>query len=115
MIIRIKNLKAETLIGVYPAERKAKQQVVLNLAIDYDPSVALVSDKIEDALDYDAIAKSIKDSLPKQKFQLIESLAAHVAHMVLEQDRAREVTVSVEKTGVPAGADAVVAEYRLRK
>ncbi len=115
MIVRIRNLKVETLIGAYPAERKAKREVILNLAIDYDPSLAIASDKLEDALDYDAIVKAINTSLPKQTFHLMEALASHVAHLVLAQERVREVTVSVDKPGAVTTAESVAVEYRLKK
>ncbi|MFO0389995.1 MAG: dihydroneopterin aldolase [Alphaproteobacteria bacterium] len=115
MIIRINNLKAETIIGAYPAERKAKRKVVLNLAIEYDATIAASTDKLEDALDYASIEKVITTTLPKQKFHLIESLASYVAHTVLAMERVRGVTVVLDKPGAIENADSVSVEYSLRK
>lgn len=115
MIIRINNLKAETLIGAYPAERKAKRKVRLDLVIDYDATVAASTDKLEDALDYAAIEKVIITALPKQKFHLIESLASYVAHTILAIERVRAVTVTLDKAGALENADSVSVECSLSK
>lgn len=115
MIIRINNLKAETIIGAYPAERKAKRKVIFNLTIDYDAAVAVTSDKLEDALDYAAIEKIILTSVAKQKFHLMEALVAYVAHLVLAVERVRGVTVTLDKPNAIESADTVSVEYSLRK
>jgi FolB domain-containing protein len=115
VIIRIHKLKAETIIGAYPAERKAKRQVMLDLAIEYDALLAVSSDKLEDALDYAAIEKIIVTTLPKQKFHLIEALASYVAHLVLAMERVRGVTVVLHKAGALEHADSVSVEYSLKK
>ncbi len=115
MMIRINNLKTETILGVYPAERKAKRPVVISLAMQYDATIAADSDKLEDALDYDVIEKSIMASVPKQKFQLLEALAAHVAQLVIAVDRVQRVTVVVDKPKATANADSMSVEYTISK
>ena len=115
MIIRINNLKAETIIGAYPAERKAKRKIAINLIIAYDATVAANSDKLEDALDYAAIEKIILASVAKQKFHLIEALASYVAHLVLAIERVRSVTVVIDKAKAIESADSVSVEYSVSK
>lgn len=113
MKLHIKNLKADTIIGVYPEERKDKRQVQFDLEIVYDAVVK--KDNLDETLDYDEIEKKILTSLAKQKFQLIESLAEHVAHLVLGMDKVQEVTVRLTKAGALKNADAVIVEYYLHQ
>ncbi|MGE0753717.1 MAG: dihydroneopterin aldolase [Alphaproteobacteria bacterium] len=113
MKLFIKNLKAETIIGVLPEERKDKQKVTLDLEVTYDAIVR--KDKLEETLDYADIERKITASLAKQKFHLIESLAEHIAHLVLAYDKVQDVCVWLGKPGALKSADNVVLEYRLSR
>ena len=55
-IIFLRDLKIETIVGIYDWERKIKQTVILDLEMATDVKKAASSDKIEDALDYKAVS-----------------------------------------------------------
>ena len=107
MMIRIKNLRAQTLIGAYDDERQARRTVTLNLAIDYDHRNALITDALGETLDYAVIEQSIVEALPLQHFVLLESLAEYVAKIVMSYPLVREVTVEIDKPGALKHADSV--------
>lgn len=107
MKITIKELKAKTLLGVYPEERGALREVVLNISVEYDASKAAASDHMEDALDYAAIEQAVVGSLPKQNFHLLEALAEHVVQLVLAFEPVQRVTVEIDKPGALVHARSV--------
>lgn len=115
MIINIRNLKAETLLGAYAKERTKTRPVVIHLSIDYDHARALKSDSLKDAVNYAAIEKTITESLPQQKFILLESLAEHVAALVMNIPEVREVTVEIEKPGAMRRAEMVSVVHKARR
>ncbi|MCK5178135.1 MAG: FolB domain-containing protein, partial [Candidatus Omnitrophica bacterium] len=57
--IRITNLKLRTVIGTNDWEREYKQDVVINIRIEFDASKASERDDLKDTLDYKAITKNI--------------------------------------------------------
>lgn len=107
MIIKIRNLKAETLLGAYNKERVKPRLVIINLIIDIDHAAAVASDKLKDTVDYAAIEHEIMESLPKQTFALLEGLAEKVASLVMAYPTVRQVTVEIEKPGVMLHAQSV--------
>ena len=58
-IIFLRDLKIETVVGIYDWERQIKQTVILDLEMATNVSKAAASDKIEDALNYKAVAKRL--------------------------------------------------------
>lgn len=107
MIIKIKNLEAYTLLGVYPEERGGLRKVLLNLTVVYDASRAMHSDDVADALDYAELETRIVTSLAAQTFALIEALAHHVAQLVMAYPAVHEVTVEIDKPGALQHAPSV--------
>ena len=61
MLVRIKNLRLRTVIGVYEWERNRKQDVVVNVEFDFDGQAAAASDRLEDTVDYKALTRRIID------------------------------------------------------
>lgn len=116
MIIRIKNLRAQTLLGAYDEERQARRTVVITLAAEYDAATPLKSDLLADALDYAKLEQVIVDSLAKQRFVLLESLAEHVAWLILgEFPAVREIAVEIDKPGALRHADSVSVVHTLKR
>ncbi len=115
MIIRIKNLRAETLLGAYKEERLARRVVILNVQIAYDAQMAVASDRLQDTLDYADIEQRIVDSLATQKFVLLESLAEHVARLLMRDPKVQSATVEIDKPGALKNADSVAIIHTLSR
>jgi len=74
MIIKIKNLKVDMIIGVYEFEKQNKQLVIVNLEIDFDEGKAPETDNIEDTLNYHPLCTDITNMLTEKPYELIVPL-----------------------------------------
>ena len=96
-IIFLRELKVDTLIGVYDWERLVPQTIQIDLDIALPNSKACQSDDIADALDYADIVNHLKEVLASRHFNLLEALAEHIAQILLKDFNAPWVKVSVAK------------------
>lgn len=103
-IVYIKELRVDTVIGVYDWERDIRQSVVLDLEMASDNHRAASHDRIEDAVDYDAIATRVCAFIEGSKFKLIETLAEQVAALVMEEFQIPWLRLRVGKPGAVAAA-----------
>ncbi len=81
--------------GVLEEERRHGQTFLYDLRLDV--SDAALSDRIEDAVDYRAVAARVREVSDSRSFQLLEALAAAVAGAILESFPVERVTVRVRK------------------
>jgi dihydroneopterin aldolase len=96
-IIFLRELKVTTLIGIYEREKVMPQTLQLDLDIALPNSRACLSDDINDALDYAKVAEHIQTVLSEGHFSLLETLAEHIAQIILKDFNAPWVKVSVAK------------------
>ncbi len=97
--IRIKDLQLRCVVGVYPEERREKQDVVIQVRMEADLDAASRSDFLSDTVDYKAIKKRIVLAVEASSYQLIERLAGRVAEICLDDPLVQAVEVEVEKPG----------------
>jgi D-erythro-7,8-dihydroneopterin triphosphate epimerase len=110
MKIRITNLRLRSIIGINDWERTSKQDVIINVMIEFDGSKAAATDNIDDTLNYKTICKKIIDLVENNKFDLIEKMIDDIANIALADNRAQEATVRVEKPAALRFADSVSVE-----
>jgi dihydroneopterin aldolase len=103
-IVFLRDLRIETVIGIYDWERKIKQTVVLDLEMGSDVRKAAATEKIEDALNYKAVAKRMIAFVGDSQFQLVETLAERCAEIILNEFEVPWVRLSVNKIGAVSGA-----------
>jgi len=96
-IIFLRELKIDTLIGVYDWERLVPQTLQIDLDIAIPNSLACKSDDLADALDYADIVRHLKEVLAGCHFNLLEALAEHISQILLKDFNAPWVKVSVAK------------------
>lgn len=97
--IYIRDLGLRCIVGIYPGERREKQDVVINVTLWADLAKACQTDKIEDTVDYKAIKKKILAMVEQSKCFLIERLAEQVAEIALDAPLVQHVEVTVDKPG----------------
>ena len=100
MIIKIKNLKLETILGIYDWEQVTPRPIIINATIFTSNDKARFSDKIEDTIDYDIIVKQIKSYVASKNFQLIEKMAQDLLDIIMKDDRVTKCELEVDKVGV---------------
>ena len=103
-IIFLRELKVETLIGVYQWEKRVPQTLQLDLEIGLPNNRAGQSDNIADALDYADIVSHIQGVLSSRHFNLLEALAEHIAQILLDDFKVPWVKLSVAKLNAIRGS-----------
>ena len=96
-IIFLRELKVETLIGIYEWEKRVPQMLQIDLDIALPDSRACLTDDIGDALDYAKVAQHLQAVLSEGHFSLLEALAEHIAQIILKDFNAPWVKVGVAK------------------
>ena len=86
-IIFLRNLKIDTVIGIYDWERRIKQTVILDLEMATDIKKAAKSDDIADTLDYKAIAKRVISFVEESEYKLVETLAERIAEIIVNDNK----------------------------
>lgn len=107
MQIHIANLRLRTIIGIYDWEKENKQDVIINITIEFDGSKAGKSDNIEDTIDYKNITKEIIRYVENGKFNLIEKLVGGIGDIVMNDKRILKSTTTVDKPGALRFTDSV--------
>lgn len=80
--IGIKELKIEAFIGVYPEERKAKQDLIIDLEVT--PTTNVLKDDISSTINYEKIVEICKKAASEKTYFLIESLAEDILDRCLD-------------------------------
>jgi len=106
-IIYLHGLRIDTIIGLFPWERQVRQNVIFDLDMAGDVAKAAATDRIEDTIDYKAIAKRIIDFVGKSEFQLVETLAEEVAKIIIKEFQVSWLRLRVNKAGAVRGAQDV--------
>ncbi|NLS52219.1 dihydroneopterin triphosphate 2'-epimerase [Hafnia alvei] len=114
-IIRIKNLRLRTFIGINEEEIKNKQDVVINVVIHYPAEQARKSENIADALNYRTITKRIIAHVEDHRFALLEKLTQDVLNIACEHHWVTYAEVEVDKLYALRYADSVSMTMRYRK
>jgi dihydroneopterin aldolase len=105
--VLIQGLSADAVIGVYDWEREIRQPLQMDLEMAWDCRPAGSSDRLEDALDYAAVAQRLTGFVEQSEFQLIESLAEACAGIVLEEFGVPWVRIALHKPGAVKNAASV--------
>lgn len=108
--IHITDLQLRCIIGIYPEERREKQDVIFNITLYADLSRAGQSDAIADTVDYKAVKQGIRTMVENSSFNLLEKLAAEVARLCLNAPGVLKVAVRVDKPAALRFARSVAVE-----
>ena len=83
--IILTDLRIDAVIGIWDWEKRNPQTISIDLEMQTDTKKASQSDSIEDALDYKAVSKRVKQFIQASQFNLIETLAENVVKIILEE------------------------------
>ena len=99
--IELRGLTVHAFHGVYPEEQERGQRFVLDVTVVPVSSRACESDRLEDAVDYGAIAAVVERTATARRYHLIERLAAVVADTLLARFPLERARVAVHKPQAP--------------
>ncbi len=97
--IFIHGIQCECVIGVWKWEKAITQTLVLDIDLATDVSAAASSDKLEDTLDYKMIADRVREYAKENQFDLIETLIARLAELILDEFDTNWVRIKLDKGG----------------
>ena len=103
-IIYLRDLRIDTVIGVFDWERRVRQTVILDIDLAADVRRAAATDALSDTLNYKAVAKRLLEFVGQSEFQLVETLAERVAEVVLKEFNVPWLRLRVNKQGAVRGA-----------
>lgn len=103
----IRGLRIETVIGIYDWEQTIRQPVVLDIEMGWELTAAAATDCIDQALDYKAVAKRLKQFISCSQFALVETLAEQCAALIRDEFQVPWVRLCVNKIGAVTDAEGV--------
>lgn len=116
--IELRGLRVHGHHGVFEHERRDGQEFVVDVTVWMDLAPAAASDDLVDTLHYGELAERTAAIVAGEPCDLIETVAARVADMVLVDGRVRAVEVTVHKPQAPIAlefADVAVVVRRSRE
>lgn len=105
--IHIKNLRLRTFIGFNEEEKTKKQDVIINIQLVYNASLAAESDSVDDACNYKILTKKIIALVEQQSFELLEKMAADILNLIAEVGDIHSASVEIDKPHALRFADSV--------
>jgi dihydroneopterin aldolase len=102
--IELRGLRLHGRHGVYPHEKEHGQDFVFDVQLDVGERG--LSDRLEDAVDYSEVARTVQEVSDARSYDLLEALATAVADELLRRFGAERAMVRVTKPAVkPGGLD----------
>lgn len=106
-IVFIRDLRIETVIGIYDWERKIRQIISIDLDMAADIKKAADSDDIEDTLNYKAVSKRLITFVEESQYELVEALAEKICEIVMTEFNVPWVRLTLNKPGAVSGSSSV--------
>jgi dihydroneopterin aldolase len=108
IVVELRGLRLFGRHGVHAHEKAEGQEFVFDVELAVGDRGA--SDRLEDAVDYSAVARAVQEISDAHAYDLLEGLAVAVADALLERFAPERVVVRVAKPSVrPGGLDATPA------
>jgi dihydroneopterin aldolase len=98
--IFIRELRLPAWIGLYKHEKIAPQLVEIDIEMALPTDAVFQTHKVRDTIDYGVVCEKIRKMLSGERFGLVESLAARIAQIVIDDFKSPNVIVSITKLGV---------------
>ena len=99
--IEITGLSLYTHHGVEPAEREVGQRLIFDLSFEVTDCAALVTDEVEDTVDYADVCQQVAFTAQERSYKTLERLCSAVADRMMERYGADAVSVRAAKPEPP--------------
>jgi len=108
--VLIRQLKIETVIGIYEWEKKIHQTLLIDLDMAWDNRLAAASDDYVHALCYETVSNRLTALITEKPLELIETVAEMIAQCLQNEFNVPWVKVVVMKPGAVPHAVSVGVE-----
>jgi 7,8-dihydroneopterin aldolase/epimerase/oxygenase len=99
--IEIRGLRAFGHHGVFEDERLRGQTFVVDVVLELDLETAGASDSLGDTVDYGTLAQQLAEAVEHTRFNLLETLAGHLAQLAVSDPAVHAAEVRVAKPEAP--------------
>ncbi len=103
-IVYIRDLRIDTIIGIYDWEREVRQTVSIDLEMASDICKAAETDDIQFALNYKAVSKRLIAYVEDRNALLVETLAEEIAQIIRTEFDVPWLRLRLSKPGAVRGA-----------
>lgn len=103
-IVYIRDLRIDTIIGIFDWERKVRQTISIDLEMATDIRKAAETDDIQYALNYKDVSKRLIGLIEGSEFELVETMAETAAKIVREEFNVPWLKMRLSKPGAIRGA-----------
>ncbi|NKF21979.1 dihydroneopterin aldolase [Solimonas marina] len=111
----IRGLEIETIVGVHAWERQLPRPLIMTLELGTDTRDAAASDQVRDAIDYDAVSRSVREVAEREQPQLLETLAEKIARALFERWPIVSLKLAIDKPGAVVGVKSIGVEIDRRR
>ena len=102
-LIEIEGMEFYAFHGHFIEEQVVGNKFILNIAIETDCDKAGISDKLDDALDYQKVYNLIKQEMEKKSF-LLENICDSILNTLYQEfSSIKKATIKVSKINPPMG------------
>ena len=99
--VEITGLSLYTHHGVEEAEREVGQRLVFDLSFELGDCDAVVTDRLEDTIDYADVCQQVALAAQERSYRTLERLCSAVADRMIDRYAAESVTVRATKPEPP--------------
>jgi dihydroneopterin aldolase len=99
--VEVTGLSLYTHLGVTEAEREVGQRLVIDLRLEIGECDAIVTDRVEDTIDYAEVCQSVALAAQQRSYRTLERLCAALADRLIAEFGAESVWIKVAKPEPP--------------
>jgi dihydroneopterin aldolase len=99
--VEVTGLSLYTQHGVTAAERELGQRLVIDVAFELSDCDAMVTDRVEDTVDYADVCEQVALAAQERSYKTLERLCAAIADRVTDRYGAESVRVKAAKPEPP--------------
>jgi len=115
VVVEISGLSVYTHHGVDEAERKVGQRLVFDVSFEVGSSDAILTDNVEDTVDYADAAQQILLAAQERSYRTLERVWAMVADRLMDRYEAESVSVRASKPEPPMPLSVEEVSVEVRK
>jgi dihydroneopterin aldolase len=110
--ISIVDLEVHYCIGVSDEERSRPQRLLLTVEMSVDFFAAALSDRVEQTINYQAVADELLQFGNGRSWRLLEKLVSNIADRIMAEYKPDSVFVEAKKFVIPQARYVVVSATR---
>ncbi|MGI8439753.1 MAG: dihydroneopterin aldolase [Thermoleophilaceae bacterium] len=115
VVVEISGLSVYTHHGVDEAERRVGQRLVFDVSFEVGSSDAILTDNVEDTVDYADAAQQILLAAQERSYRTLERVCSVVADRLMDRYEAESVSVRASKPEPPMPLSVEEVSVEVRK